>query len=86
MGKPSKELKDFIVRERLVKKKSYRQIEREHGVLQGTVHTWVKRYQEGTLHIDKRKIEHKEAREIQEYEFLKKCFALLKEIRSKRQE
>lgn len=83
MGKPKAEFKMFIVEQRLIEKKSYVQIEREHGVLRGTTYAWVKNFENGTLFIDKRKIKNKQKSQELEYEFLKKCFALLKEIRVK---
>lgn len=86
MAKYTNEFKQFIVEERLLKKKTLQQIEIEQGVLRSTTHTWVKRYKEGTLFINKRTIADRKTKEEMEYEFLKKSFALLKEIRSKRQE
>lgn len=83
MGKPAAEFKRFILKERLIKKKSYVQIEREHGVLRGTTYAWVKNFENGTLLIDKRTLKDKQKTQEQEYKFLKKCFALLKEIRIK---
>ncbi len=86
MGKHSDEFKRFIVEERVIHKKAYTQIEREHGVLRGTVYQWVERYKAGTLNIDFRETNKTTNQKEIEYEFLKKSFALLKEIRSKRQE
>lgn len=86
MAKHSDEFKRFIVEERLVQKKPYTQIEREHGVLRGTVYQWVERHKAGTLDIDFREKNKPTNQKEIEYEFLKKSFALLKEIRSKRQE
>lgn len=45
----------------------------------GTIHSWVRKYKENRLHIDGR------SSEIDEYEILKKSYALLKKIRSQRQ-
>ena len=86
MAKYTTEFKQFIVEERLVRKKPFTQIEREHGILRGTVHLWVRRYNEGTLHIRFRETNKSSYQKEMEYEFLKKSFALLKEIRSKQQE
>jgi transposase-like protein len=83
MAKYTNEFKQLIVEERLLKRKTLQQIEIEHGVLRSTTHTWVKRYREGTLFINKRTISDRRIKEEMEYEFLKKSFALLKEIRSK---
>jgi transposase-like protein len=86
MAKHSSKFKRFIAEEKVLRKKSYVQIEKEHGVLRGTAYTWVKKYEDGTLHIDKRTIKDTHIAKEKEYEFLKKSFALLKEIRSKQQE
>ena len=86
MAKYSDDFKRFIVEERLIQKKPYTQIEREHGILRGTVYLWVKKYQEGTLFINFREKNKSQDRKEQEYEFLKKSFALLKKIRSEQQE
>lgn len=86
MSKHTDEYKKFIVDERLIEKKGYAQIEREHGVLRGTAYQWVQKYENGILFIDKRTVKDRKQKEQQEYEFLKKSFALLKEIRSKQQE
>ncbi len=86
MAKYSNEFKQFIIEERVLKKKTLQQIEIEHGILRSTTHTWVKRYKEGTLFINKRTIKDRKTKEEMEYEFLKKSFALLKETRSKRRE
>lgn len=86
MAKYSKGFKKFIIEERLLKKKTLQQIELEHGIVRSTTHTWVKRYNEGTLFINKRTIKDRKTKEEMEYEFLKKSFALLKGIRSKHQE
>ena len=86
MAKHTNDFKRFIVEERLLHKKGYTQIEREHGVLRGTTYTWVKKHEEGILFIDKRTIKDRQEKEKKEHEFLKKSFALLKEIRSKQQE
>ena len=85
MGKHTTEFKRFIVEERLTHKKPYTQIEREHGVLRGTVYQWVERHKAGTLAINFRERNKSQDKKEIEYEFLKKSFALLKEIRSKRQ-
>lgn len=85
MAKYTDEYKKFIVDERLIGKKGYVQIEREHGVLRGTVYQWVQRYKEGTLYINFRDKNKTLDKKEKEYEFLKKSFALLKEIRSKQQ-
>lgn len=86
MAKYSHEFKLFIIEERLLRKKTLQQIEIEHGILRSTTHNWVKRYNEGSLFINKRTINDRKTKEEMEYEFLKKSFALLKEIRSKQQE
>ena len=86
MAKYSAEFKEFIVNQRLVHKKTFVEIEREHGVLRGTTYQWLQKYKEGKLFIDKRLITDQQAAKEQEYEFLKKSFALLKEIRSKQHE
>lgn len=86
MGKHTNEFKRFIVEERIVQKKPYTQIEREHGVLRGTVYQWVERYKAGTLHIDFRETKKTTNQNEIEYEFLKKSFALLKKIRSEQHE
>jgi len=86
MAKHSDEFKKFIVEERLVRKKPYTQIEREHKILRGTVYQWVKKHQNGTLFINFREKNKSKDRQEQEYEFLKKSFALLKKIRSEQQE
>lgn len=86
MAKYSNEFKQFVIEERILKKKTLQQIEIEHGILRGTTHNWVKRYNEGSLFINKRTIKDRKTKEDMEYEFLKKSFALLKEIRSKQQE
>lgn len=86
MARYTNEFKRKIVDEKLIKGKSYPIIEQEFGVLRGTVYQWVRKYEEGTLFIDKRTIKDKQEKEKKEYEFLKKSFALLKEIRSKQQE
>ena len=86
MAKYSNEFKQFIVEERLLKKKTLPQIEIEYGILRGTTHNWVKRFKEGSLFINKRTIKDRKTKEEMEYEFLKKSFALLKEIRSNRRE
>jgi len=86
MAKYSDEFKKFIVEERLIYKKGYQQIEREHGVLRGTVYPWVQKFKNGTLFIDFRHNNKSENKKEQEYEFLKKSFALLKKIRSKQKE
>ena len=86
MAKHSDEFKKMIVEERLLKKKPFTQIEREHGVLRGTTSLWVKKYKQGTLFINFRQKNKTKDRKEKEYEFLKKSFALLKEIRSKQQE
>ena len=86
MAKHTTEFKQFIVNERILQGKSYTQIEREHGVLRGTTYQWVQKHKKGRLHIDKRTERDQQKAKDQEYEFLKKSFALLKEIRSKRHE
>lgn len=86
MAKYSDDFKKFIVDERLIQKKPYTQIEREHGILRGTVYQWVKKYQNGTLFINFREKNKSQDSKEQEYEFLKKSFALLKKIRSEQQE
>ena len=86
MAKYSNKFKQFIIEERLLKKKTLQQIEIEHGIVRSTTHNWVKRYNEGSLFINKRTIKDRKTKEEMEYEFLKKSFALLKEIRSKQQE
>ena len=86
MAKYTDEFKKFVVEEKLINNKPYTQIESEHRVLRGTVHQWVKRYQNGTLFINFKEVNKSKDRKEQEYEFLKKSFALLKEIRSKQQE
>lgn len=86
MAKYSNEFKRMVVEERLIHHKTYPTIEREHGVLRGTLYPWIQRYRKGELFLDKRTTRDQKAVEITEYEFLKKCFALLKEIRSQQQE
>jgi len=81
MGKISNEFKLKIVEERIINKKTFIEIEDEHGVLRGTAFSWVKQYKEGTLFKDGRHDGEKES--YDDYEFLKKSLALLKEIRSK---
>lgn len=81
MAKISNEFKLKIVEERIINKKTFIEIEREHGVLRGTAFSWVKRYKAGTLFQDGRGGGEKES--YDDYEFLKKSLALLKEIRSK---
>ncbi len=81
MAKISNEFKLKIVEERIINKKTFIEIEREHGVLRGTAYSWVKRYKAGTLFQDKRGAGKKDT--YDDYEFLKKSLALLKEIRSK---
>lgn len=81
MGKVSNEFKLKIVEERIINKKTFIEIEREHGVLRGTAYSWVKRYKSGTLFQDGRVGGEKNT--YDDYEFLKKSLALLKEIRSK---
>jgi len=86
MAKHTDDFKKFIVEERIIKKKGYVQIEREHGILRGTVYQWVQRFHQGTLFINFREKNKSVSKKEQEYEFLKKSFALLKEIRSKQKE
>jgi len=81
MGKISNEFKLKIIEERVINKKTFIEIEQEHGVLRGTAYSWVTRYKKGTLFIDERQKRNKET--FDDYEFLKKSLALLKEIRSK---
>jgi len=81
MGKVSNEFKLKIVEERIINKKKYTEIEKEYGVRTGTAYTWVKRYKEGVLFQDGRGGGAKDS--YDDYEFLKKSLALLKEIRSK---
>ena len=85
MAKYSNEFKRKIIEERLINKKSFVDIEREFGVLRGTTFQWVKKFNKGELWLDKRTFNNRQ-KEIDEYEFLKKSYALLKDIRSKRQE
>lgn len=86
MAKYSNDFKLFIIEERVLKKKTLQEIEIEHGILRSTTHTWVKRYNEGSLFINKKNATDGKTKEQMEYEFLKKSFALLKKIRSKQQE
>jgi len=81
MGKVSNEFKLKIVEERIINKKTFIEIEQEHHVLRGTAYSWVERYKEGTLFKDRRMVRGKD--KYDDYEFLKKSLALLKEIRSK---
>ena len=85
MAKYSNEFKRKIIEERLINKKSFVDIEREFGVLRGTTFQWVKKFSKGELWLDKRTFNNRQ-KEIDEYEFLKKSYSLLKDIRSKRQE
>jgi transposase-like protein len=85
MARYSNEFKRKMVEERLIHKKGFVDIEREHGVLRGTLFQWIEKFNKGELYIDKRTFSNNQ-KEIDEYEFLKKSFALLKEIRSKQQE
>lgn len=84
MGKVSNEFKLKIVEERIINNKTFIEIEQQYGVLRGTAYVWVKRYKKGTLFIDERQKIKKET--YDDYEFLKKSLALLKEIRSKSHE
>jgi transposase-like protein len=85
MARYSNEFKRKMVEERLINKKGYVDIEREHGVLRGTLFQWIQKFNSGELYLDKRNLSNKQ-KEIDEYEFLKKSYALLKDIRSKQQE
>lgn len=85
MARYSNEFKRKIVEERLIHNKGFVDIEREHGVLRGTLFKWIKKFNKGELYLDKRTFNNKQ-KEIDEYEFLKKSYALLKDIRSKQQE
>ncbi len=85
MGKQTNKFKQFIMDEKLIRNKSFIEIEREHGVLRGTTYSWVQRYKKGTLFVDKRTKKDSKSIEVIEYEFLKKSFALLIQIRSKQQ-
>ena len=85
MARYSNEFKRKMVEERLIHKKGFVDIEREHGVLRGTLFQWIEKFNNGELYIDKRTFNNKQ-KEIDEYEFLKKSYALLKGIRSKQQE
>lgn len=78
MGKPSRELKELVVKS-VNEGKSYKWIEKHLGVRRGTTHVWYKKSLNGTLHQDGRG---KKYAERYDYEFLKKCLALLEEIRS----
>lgn len=80
MGEVRNELKKKVVQARR-DGKSYVWIERNYGVVRGTAYRWVQRESNGTLYIDKRTIEHRPKQE-DDYEFLKKCSALLVKIRS----
>lgn len=51
----------------------------------GTISTWNKKYDEGTLAIDNRG-KRKNLEEIEDIDILKKCYATLMEIRRERQE
>jgi len=81
MGKVTNEFKLKIVEERIINKKKYTEIEKEYGVRRGTSYTWVKNYKAGRLFQDGRGGGNKDS--YDDYEFLKKSLALLKEIRSK---
>ena len=81
MGKVSNEFKLKIVEERVINKKKYTDIEKEYGVLRGTTYSWVRRFKAGTLFQDGRGRGDRDS--YDDYEFLKKSLALLKEIRSK---
>lgn len=81
MGKVSNEFKLKIVEQRVINKKTFIEIEQEYGVLRGTAYSWVKRYKAGTLFQDRRGGGKED--KYDDYEFLKKSLALLKEIRSK---
>jgi len=85
MARYSNEFKRKMVEERLINKKGFVEIEREHGVLRGTLFQWIEKFNKGELYLDKRTFNNKQ-KEIDEYEFLKKSYALLKDIRSKQQE
>ena len=80
MGKYTKEFKLIIANE-ILEGKGYTQIEREYGILRGTAYTWVSRLKLGKELNDNRG-KHNQ-KEYDEYEFLKKSFALLKKIRTK---
>ena len=51
MAKYSNEFKQFIVEERLFKKKTLQMIEIEHRILRSTTHNWVKRYNGGSFYV-----------------------------------
>lgn len=80
MGKYTKEFKLKIANE-VLEGKSYTQIEREYGILRGTAYIWVSRLKLGKELNDNRGKHNQQ--EYDEYEFLKKSFALLKKIRIK---
>ena len=80
MGKYAYEYKKRMIDEKVINKKSYRYIEKEFGVLRGTLFQWIRKDKEGTLNEDNRG---KPTKEYDDIEFLKKSYALLKEIRSK---
>ena len=71
--------KKIIVEEHL-KGASYVQVSKKYGVRTGTIANWKKKYLNGTLGIDNRG---KSKQNVEDVEILKKCYALLMEIRSK---
>lgn len=82
MGKQVKrsyEEKKEIVEEQ-ISGSSYAQVSKKYNVRTGTIANWKKKYLNGTLDIDNRG---KPKNNINDVEILKKCYALLIEIRSK---
>jgi len=58
---------------------SYNSLSKKYDVRTGTIANWKKKYLEGNLKQDKRG---KKAKEYNDAEILKKCYALLMEMRS----
>lgn len=75
----SYEEKKKIVEEQL-NGSSYSKVSKKYNVGSGTIANWKKKYLEGTLKNDNRG---KPKHHIDDVEILKKCYALLMEIRSK---
>ena len=78
----SYEEKKEIVEEQL-RGVSYNSLSKKYDVRTGTIANWKKKYLEGTLNQDERG---RKAKEYDDVEILKKCYALLTKMRSRPKE
>lgn len=78
------ELKERVIKEKLEKGKTYKELSKKYGIPEGTIITWVYKYKKHNGRIQKQKPgreKHDESTDYKEkYEILKKYLDFLEEV------